>query len=342
MAGSFPLKPRPPGARKRRETLFKREDHSPLVKHGFVRASDGTELFYSVEGTGKSLVFCYGLVCSSLHWTYQIDHFSQNYQVIWMDYRGHQNSATPKDLSTITVEMMAEDLAVVLSHLKVREAVLLGHSMGVNVVLEFYKKYPKQVAGLVLANGTAKRPLETIFSMNAFESIFKLIKRVHQKSPRLVSWMLRAQKASPVAKWIVGLSGFNPHLTPWADVESYVREVAEMDPAILVQLIENYKNYDSISWLNSVKAPTLIIAGECDKVIPVAQQELIHQFIEGSEFEVIENGSHCPQMDLPELVDLRIEKFLATLNYAPVSNPSKEIANRSTVRQGSVDRTKRV
>src|ERR1700757_2356204 len=121
----IPLKPRPPGARKRAPST------PPSATHGYVKSFDGTRLFYSVEGTGKPLLFCYGLVCSSLHWTYQIDHFRKNYQTIWFDYRGHQNSEVPKNLNSLTVQNLARDMGVVLKELGVNEAVVLGHSMGV-------------------------------------------------------------------------------------------------------------------------------------------------------------------------------------------------------------------
>ena len=63
--------------------------------HGYIRSFDGTRLFYSIEGKGPPLIFCYGLVCSSLHWTYQIEYFRKNYQAIWFDYRGQHRSEEP-------------------------------------------------------------------------------------------------------------------------------------------------------------------------------------------------------------------------------------------------------
>jgi pimeloyl-ACP methyl ester carboxylesterase len=86
----------------------------------------------------------------------------------------------------------------------------------------------------------------------------------------------------------------------------------------LIQLIENYETYDATAWLHTIQVPTLIIGGEHDNLIPLRQQELMHQLIPKSQLEVISHGSHCPQMDLPDLVNLRIEKFLSEINYAPV------------------------
>ncbi len=326
----LPIKSRPHGARKR--TILERSNLTdrPPITHGYVKSFDGTKLFYSIEGKGKPLVFCYGLVCSSLHWTYQIEHFRKNYQAIWFDYRGHQNSEVPRNLDSLTLENIARDLGIVLEELNIKDAVFLGHSMGVNVVLEFYRQQPEKVAGMILANGTAQRPLETLFSHNSLQAGFQILKKLYRKSPWLISMLWKSQKGNPLAKTFVSLGGFNPHLTPQADIELYVEQVIDMDPSILIHLIENYALYDATAWLHTIQAPTLIIAGEQDKMIPIAQQELMKQLIPKSQLEIVRHGSHCPQMDLPDLVNLKIEKFLARINYESKPNRSTEIASQST------------
>lgn len=331
------LRLRPQGARRESHAQRKRRTESsgainekPVVTHGYVRAEDGTKLFYSIEGKGKPLVFCYGLVCSSLHWTYQIEHFSRNHRAIWMDYRGHGNSEVPRDLKSLTVATLAGDLGIVLDELDVQDAVFLGHSMGVNVVLEFYRRQPHRVAGMVLANGTAKRPLDSIFRSNLLDSGFELLKKVHSKSPSLVEHLWRLQRNNPLARSIVALSGFNPHLTPRDDIQLYVQQVAEMDPSILIHLIEDYHRSDESSWLHRIVAPTLIIAGEQDKVTPLESQELLRQLIPGSRLELIRHGSHCPQMDLPDLVNLKIERFLEEIRYDSEPTQTREIASQPT------------
>lgn len=324
---------RPPGGRKKslaernlsRDGALPKEDGA---KHGYIRSFDGTRLFYSVEGTGKPLVFCYGLICSSLHWTYQIEHFRKGYKTIWSDYRGHQNSEFPKNLDTLTPATLAQDLAILLDEIGIKDAVFLGHSMGVNVVLEFYRQHPDRVHAMVLANGTAQRPLENIFHTNALEAGMALLKSLYGKSPKLVRLFWKSQKGNPIMRSFLGLAGFNPHLTAEEDIQLYYDQIAEMDPAILIHLIEGYQMSDSTSWLHTIQKPTLIIAGEEDKVIPIRQQELMHQLIPGSRLEVIKHGSHCCQMDLPELVSLKIEKFLNEINYGLKSTPSKGIANQ--------------
>ena len=315
LSSLIPRRPRPSGARKKSATERMLDRSRAPVSHGYFRSFDGTKIFYSVEGQGKPLVFCYGLVCSSLHWTYQIDRFQRDYRSVWFDYRGHQNSDIPENFDSLTIENMARDMAMLFDELGLKDAVLLGHSMGVNVVLEFYRQNPKRVAGMVLANGTPKPPLETLFGNNALQAGFKLLRKAYQKSPKTVERLWHLGKGNPLVRNLIGIGGFNPYLTPPEDIELYVNQVSEMDPRILLHLIANYDHYDATAWLHTIHVPTLVIAGENDKVIPLSQQELMHQLIPGSQLEVIGHGSHCPQMDLPELVNHKIENFLARLKY---------------------------
>lgn len=331
LESSQPIYPRPPGARKKGITDLKSQEvvYTP-ASHGYFQSFDGTRLFFSREGRGRPLVFCYGLVCSSLHWTYQIDYFKNTYEAIWFDYRGHQNSAVPTNLKTLTIPNIAEDLACLLQDLNIEKPVLLGHSMGVNVILEYYRKYPENVSAMILANGTAQRPLETLFRHNALQAGFRILKKMYETSPSTVTKILKMQKSNPIARTLVALGGFNPHLTPQADIDLYVKQVSEMDPAILLHLIENYDAFDSTDWLHQIHIPTLILSGEQDRIIPLEQQQLMKQLIPQSQHIFIHHGSHCPQMDLPDVVNFKIEKFLKEINYVPIPTPTTESANRST------------
>ena len=287
------------------------------VTNGYFRSFDGTRLFYSIEGKGRPLIFCYGLVCSSLHWTYQIERFQRDYKTIWFDYRGHQNSDLPEDLNSLTLTNIARDLGVLFDELGLKDAVLLGHSMGVNVVLEFYRQFPERVHAMVLSNGTPKPPLETMFNSNAAQAAFNGLIRAYELAPHLLNKLWKLQKDNIVSQTLVGMAGFNTHLTPIEDIAVYVNQVADLDPEVFLRLIRDYDHYDATPWLHTVKTPTLVVSGQNDLICPPQQQELIHQLIPGSQLEVIRHGSHCPQMDLPELFNEKVERFFNQIGYTP-------------------------
>ena len=117
-----------------------------------------------------------------------MDYLKKNHTVIWFDYRGHHNSQIPKDPSTLTINAIAQDVECLVDELKLPPATFLGHSMGVNVVLDLFRRAPKKVRALVLANGSARDPMETLFGTNLMQYALPLARR-RTNSPR--GWQMR-------------------------------------------------------------------------------------------------------------------------------------------------------
>jgi len=280
-------------------------------RNGFFKSFDGTRLFYSIEGQGPPLLFCYGLVCSKLHWSYQMEYFKKNYTVIWFDYRGHHRSDLPSNPELLSIRNIARDVVCLLDELHVSSATVLGHATGVNIVLDLFRIASDRINAMVLANGTARGPLSTMFRTNAVQLAFPWIFRAYKRYPKLMNVIWAAQGKSKLVPWIVGHLGFNPNLARSDDVRTYVEMLSKLDMIITLQLLKDYESFDATPWLHEIKVPTLIIAGENDMVIPREQQEVMHQLIQGSRYELIRNGSHCPQMDIPELINMIIERFLS-------------------------------
>ncbi|MGE0614356.1 MAG: alpha/beta fold hydrolase [Bacteriovoracia bacterium] len=288
---------------------------APSATNGYFHSHDRVKLFYSVEGTGKPLIFCYGLICSSLHWSYQTPHFRKTHKTVWFDYRGHHNSETPKDIKTITIANTAKDLLKLMDELGLEQAVILGHSMGVNVALETARVARHRVAGLVLSNGTAKRPFENMFSRNWCETGIDYIRKAYRLSPKLASKLWRLQRDSALTHQIISFGGFNTNLTKREDIRKYIEGFLSVDLGIFLQVADDYHRYDATPWLHTIQTPTLILAGENDKMTPTVEQELLRQLMPNSQLEIIKHGSHCVQMDLPDLVNSRIRRFLKTISY---------------------------
>ena len=299
--------PRTRGAR----SSFTDQENGIPVRTGTVSGFDGTPVFYCEEGEGPPLVFCYGIACSTLHWTYQIDYFRRNFRCIWFDYRGHQHTPVPAKLDTLTVSASARDLRSVLDHLGVEKADILGHSMGVSVVLEFARCNPERVGRMVLANGTPKRPLDTLLGGNYLTPAFSLLKKYQETRPDWVKRFWKLQENELAASMMFGLLGFNRNLCDPGDVRTYSRQVLELPPEVLTFMMNDYQDFDATPWLHELPHRTLVLSGEKDLITPPETQDLLHQLLPDSELVRIRHGSHCSTLDLPEYVNLLIEKFLA-------------------------------
>ncbi|MFK8137362.1 MAG: alpha/beta fold hydrolase [Bdellovibrionales bacterium] len=277
---------------------------------GYVTSFDGTKIYYEMRGEGKPIFLAYGIGCLINHWRHQIKYFSQNYKVIVIDYRGHHLSESPADYEDLNVDAIAKDIKAVCDHLKVEKLSFWGHSFGSPAVLRAYDMYPEMFENLVLINGFATNPMKGMFGLD-FDPIIRNIKQGYEKLPITISSLWRIGIDNPISQRLAGLTGgFNLSLTSFKDIQAYAKGVAAIDFEIFMKLFEAMMNYNGEAMLDTIKVPTLIVGGSKDSVTPLKFQKALHSKIKGSKLQVIPYGSHCSQLDMPDLVNLRIEKFL--------------------------------
>ena len=279
--------------------------------HGFVNSFDDTHIFYETQGEGIPLVFCYGVVCNTAQWKYQIKHFKKNYQIILFDYRGHNRSKSPKNPENLTIEGCAKDLKAVLDKLNISKAILLGHSMGVNVIFQFAALYPERVMGLVSICGTTFNPFKSMFNTDLSVAGFEFLKLTYLKFPDQFPKLWKKTIPSPLSRMLTGLLGFNYQLTKSQDVKNYLDGVAKQPAETFFYFLQEMSRYQGEEILKKIKAPTLIIGGKKDLITPIKNQYAMYRKLRPlAQFLKVPQGSHCAHMDMPELVNLRIEKFL--------------------------------
>ncbi len=297
---------------------------------GTFESFDGTKIYYEVRGTGRPIVLCYGLACLINHWTHQIKAFSKEYQTIVFDYRGHHNSDTPVKRENLTIDAICQDMKLLCDHLEIKRASFWGHSLGVQYLLRLIDMYPDLVSNMVFINGFASNPIKGMFGIEALPAAFSIFKDSYKMFPSTLSTVWRSAVTNPIAIPLSALAGgFNTSLTKLKDIEVYARGVSSMDLSVFIALFEQMMNYDATPVLDRIKVPVLIISGTKDGVTPVSHQEKMHQRIKGSQFLRVPYGSHCTQLDLPDFVNLRIEKFLDEVGYgrSDFSNAAKSTSN---------------
>lgn len=282
---------------------------------GYFNSFDGTRIYYEVRGRGRPLVLNYGIGCVINHWQHQIKYFSQTHQVIAWDYRGHQKSETPRSPAFFSIAAIAKDLELLMQHLGFARADMWGHSFGAQVLLELYQNREDLFHSLILVNGFAADPLQRILGADFAPHVVQGLRLVAEQFPRGARWYWRRILNNPAFIPLSALSGgFNLHLSSIKDIEIYARGIGSMDLNVFFTLFEDMLRYDGRPILRKVRTPTLIIAGEKDGITPSPMQQELHQEIEGSEFQLIPYGSHCTQLDFPDFVNLRAEKFLMSLS----------------------------
>lgn len=112
-----------------------------------------TRISYTDSGKGTAVVFLHGFLENKRMWNYFVNQYDKKYRIVTIDLLGHGES---ESLGYVhSMEENAKVVQAVLSHLRIRKSILLGHSMGGYVCLAFAELFPDNVRSLILVNSTA-------------------------------------------------------------------------------------------------------------------------------------------------------------------------------------------
>jgi 3-oxoadipate enol-lactonase len=260
---------------------------------------NGVNIDYDVCGQGEPLVLIQGLGGPRSGWIFQTRAFSKYYRVITFDNRGVGKSDKPSQ--PYTVRTMADDTRALLDHLGVDKAHVLGASLGGMVAQEMAISYPDRVMKLILActaagmgptNGTA---VETVGHGSA-------LREADITDPRSVDM-------GRVMSEVMKLS-FNKRLSkmffvPLSKTYLRFREVQ----AISGQL-EAAMAHSTLDRLDQIKAPTLVIVGTGDRLIPSQSSEMLANMIPGARLVKLNGGSHAFFMEMRGRFNKEVLDFL--------------------------------
>ena len=263
-----------------------------------VRVNDG-EIFYEAHGRGRPFVFFSETACDGDIWKrYQVPEFSKDHLVIIHDYRGTGKSSKPS--IDYTTRMFCDDAAAVLEELKVREAVVLGHSMGGRVAQLLALEYPERVGQLILASTGAAFPGATGLPLTMIEEMIEwgYPKYVREHTVQVgFTEQFVTTHADRVDEF------FRTRLANLCPVEFYLRHVLAR------------QSHDTRHRLKEIKVPTLVMVGEHEgdpnlAMTHRASSELLAKAIPGAQFVVLPGQKHNYFASAPEATHRVIRDFL--------------------------------
>lgn len=290
--------------------MFKQNDAN------FFKTDDGEQIFYlknftSIDPKKPILVFNYGLVCSNHHWKFQTEYFDNlGFQILIHDYRGHFQSTGAHDVTKITFKQMAKDVADLCNFLGINKAIMLGHSMGVNICLQLAKDYPSLVQGMVLISGTFINVKDVMFDTNLMEFIAPIAALGLEKYPDIFKKIWSSGGMNPIVRELIHISGFNRQKVSKEFIEIYLNRVGQLGADVFFQLFNEMTKQNIAVYLEKMNIPTLVMGGHKDNVIPNHLQRTLASLLPDSETYFMKDGSHVPQADFPAMVNERIELFI--------------------------------
>ena len=280
---------------------------------GTALATDGTPLAFALGGPADApaMVCCNGVGVSTFFWDYLAEYFTRTHRVLVWDYRGHGASGASVNLSTLTVEDLADDLANVIDAAGIDRAVVLGHSMGCQVIFEFYHRHADRTSALVPVLGAYGRPAETFLDPRVGPTIFNTAYAIGTRLPKVLGMGLRIGLRQPLTWQMTRRSGLvHPDLARKQDVDPYLEHMARLDPRVFLEFVRAAQAHDAGPFLADIAVPTLVVAGERDLFTPRHLSVEMAGRIPNAELLEIPKGSHAALIEQPELINLRIEKFI--------------------------------
>ena len=279
------------------------------VYQNYVTSHDGSQIYFMSLGTGLPFVMCDGIGCDKYVWKYSVSYFQDSCRIVRWNYRGHGKSPLPTDMHNLSIQDCCKDLKAVLDDDEIDKAVFIGHSMGVQVILEFYRMYPDRVLALIPLCGSYGHPLKTFHDNSVLDMTFPLIYMMINAFPRVFEAVFKKLLPTEFAWQVAIHSEINGHLLKQEDFMPYFDHLSRISLPLFVKMLDYASKHTCEDLLPKIKVPTLIIAGEFDTFTPMWLSEKMHRQIPNSEILVVPHGSHTAPIEMPYLVNLRIEKF---------------------------------
>ena len=254
---------------------------------------DDIQIAYTDAGVGRPVVLIHGYPFNRSLWNEQVEALSNSYRVIVPDLRGFGES----DASTGTAGMnrMAQDVAQLLDHLQISQAVIGGLSMGGYVALAFYKQFPSRVRALVLADTRAQGDTEEAKQTRAQQAEKALSEGMAGIADAMLPKLLTPETVSKRPEIVKRVR------------DMMLRTKPEGAAAALLGMAARE---DQTEALSSITSPTLILVGAEDAITPVADSEKMHQSIAGSRLVVLENAGHVSNLERTQQFNEALLKFL--------------------------------
>lgn len=280
-----------------------------LEKHRIL-GTDKTTVYYERFGQGPPMVLCDGLACDGFIWRYLILHFVNRFDLIHWHYPGHGRSDIPDIRADLSMAGLADDLALVLKHANVGPSVIVGHSLGVQVALETWRRYPEKVKALVLLCGTAGRLVTSIDRRSLLRFLLPCLYIAERFFPKAAADLFHKIPSGPLTKLTLWTREINARLIRSADLDAYFRGISSADFRTAVRMAGLATSHDATPYLHEIDVPVLVMGGRLDRLTPPRRLEEIAAALKRAELTLTRRGSHALPVEQPDFVNLRIQRFL--------------------------------
>lgn len=254
------------------------------------------EMYYEIHGQGNPLVLIAGYTCDHTFWVSILEMLSKYFQVLIFDNRAIGQT---KDTNVpLNIEMFAEDTMSLIQYLGIDQPIIIGQSMGGAIAQAIAMKYPEKIKKLIILNSVAKFNFITLMALENILTLRKTNISIDLLTDITLPWIFSGEYLN-IPEHINNIkTATKKNIYP----QSLSDEQRQFDAL---------KKFDSTEWVNNIKIPTLVMAGENDLITPISECQNLAKFIKNSKFETIPGG-HASPIEQPARLN---ESILNFINY---------------------------
>jgi pimeloyl-ACP methyl ester carboxylesterase len=240
---------------------------------------------------GWPLLLIHGAGAEHRFWPEELRHLTSS-QVLAPDLPGHGDSPGPAAGSIIE---SATRLRQWLREIGLGPTILVGHSMGSAIALEFALHWPEEVAGLVLVGSGVRLPVNPWLLQATAETDL-----LPQAIAKITQWSFARQAPQALSDWVT-------------------ERTMAAAPGVLHRDLAACDAFDAEARLPQLCLPALVLCGQEDRMTPPPASLALAEAIPNAELEFIADAGHYVMLEQPTAVERRLRLWLA--RWFPASEP---------------------
>lgn len=268
---------------------------------------DDVDIFVREAGTGEPLLLIHGLGMSSELWVHQLPAFAAHYRTIAVDLRGFGQSSRPHAPGAYNIDVLAADMAALVQRLDLAPCHVLGTSMGGFVAQALALAHPDLCRSLLLCHTAPRMEIPA-------DVVAQRVAALATMSMGEYGVMVAEQALGPAAgadirTWLIDLIAAN-------DQRSYSQV-----------LTEGLSGFDVTAALHQISLPTLIVAGQYDRVLPPAGSHELARLVPHAQLVELPDVGHLGYAESPGRFNAAVLSFLHGLSGSQTPNATSGAPN---------------